>query len=71
MGPWKSFLRENPFDIRRAYVAAGVAQKLVGTTLLGRPTRARRYRFGNAPASVPENRSHMVFVDTKPGQAAK
>jgi NAD(P)H-nitrite reductase large subunit len=71
MGPWKDFLRQNPFDIRRAYVAASVAQKLVGTTLLGRPTRGRQYRFGNAQASVPENRSHLVFVDTHPDKADK
>ncbi len=66
LGPWKEFLRENPFDIRRAYVAAGVAQKLVGTTLLGRPTQARQYRFRDAQPHVPENQSHLVFVGTRP-----
>src|SRR5205085_6740064 len=51
LGAWKEFLRENPFDIRRPYIAAKVAQQLAGTTLLGRPSKARRYRFqGRQPA---------------------
>ena len=48
LGPWKKYLRDNPFDIRRAYVACGVATKLVGTTLLGRPAKARQFHFGSA-----------------------
>ncbi len=50
LGPWKKYLREYPFDIRRAYVGCGVAAKLVGTTLLGRPAKGRQYRFGSAEA---------------------
>ena len=46
LGPWKKYLRGNPFDIRRAYIGCGVAAKLAGTTLLGRPAKARQYRFG-------------------------
>jgi len=62
LGPWKQFLMENPNDVRRAYVACGVAAKLVGTTLLGRPAEARRYRFGAAEATVPANAAHAVLV---------
>ena len=62
LGPWKKFLQDNPFDIRRAYVACGVAAKLVGTTLLGRPAEARQFRFGAAEATVPANPAHAVFV---------
>jgi NAD(P)H-nitrite reductase large subunit len=62
LGPWKQFLRDNPNDVRRAYVACGVAAKLVGTTLLGRPAEARRFRFGAAAATVPANAAHAVFV---------
>jgi hypothetical protein len=39
-----------------------VAAKLVGTTLLGRPAEARRYRFGSAEATVPANAAHAVLV---------
>jgi NAD(P)H-nitrite reductase large subunit len=62
LGPWKQFLKDNPNDVRRAYMACGVAAKLVGTTLLGRPAEARRYRFGAAEATVPANAAHAVLV---------
>ena len=55
LGHWKNFLAENPFDIRRPYVATKVAQKLAGTTLTGRASRARQFQFGGAkpaPASA-------------------
>jgi NAD(P)H-nitrite reductase large subunit len=67
LGSWKEFLRENPFDIRRAYIAAKVAQRLSGTTLLGRPSKARQYRFqGRQPApQVTRPDAHQVFVETK------
>jgi len=67
LGPWKEYLRHNPFDVRRAYVAAKVAQKLAGTTLLGRPSKARQYRFaGEQPApQVTRPQAHKDFVGTK------
>jgi NAD(P)H-nitrite reductase large subunit len=67
LGPWKEFLRENPFDIRRPYVAAKVAQKLVGNTLLGRPSKTRRYRFQNRqPApQVTQPAAHRDFIGSK------
>ena len=66
LGEWKDFLRENPFDIRRPYVATKVAAKLAQTTLLGRPAQAREYRFGGVAPSTPKNDFHEVFVATKP-----
>jgi NAD(P)H-nitrite reductase large subunit len=65
LGPWKQFLAENPFDIRRAYIGAGVAQKLVGSTLLGRPTKAREYKFGGTKVDTKVGPSHSTFVGTK------
>ena len=67
LGEWKQYLRDNPFDVRRPYIAARVAEKLVGTTLLGRPSKARGYRFGNAqPApQVTQPQAHKVYVETK------
>ena len=62
LGPWKKHLREYPFDIRRAYVGSGVAAKLAGAALLGRPAKARQYRFGAAEPKVPANPAHAVFV---------
>ena len=62
LGPWKKYLRDNPFDIRRAYIASGVAAKLAGATLLGRPAAMRQFRFGSADPNVPANAAHAVFV---------
>src|SRR5262249_32286049 len=68
LGEWKEFLRENPFDIRRAYVAARVGEKLVNTTLLGRPSKSRQYRFQDRQPGpqVTQPQAHKVFVETKP-----
>ena len=65
-GPWKDFLRENPFDIRRAYIANEVASKLSGQTLLGRPSKTRQYIHGDSKVSPQAGPSHSVFVSTKP-----
>lgn len=64
LGPWKSFLAEKPFDIRRPFVATKVAQKLAGATLVGRPSRTPRYRFGSAEARTRVSAAHAVYVDT-------
>ena len=66
MGPWKRYLTENTFDIRRAYIGAGVAQKLVRTTLLGSATRDRKYHFDGAETKTTMGASHAQFVGTKP-----
>jgi NAD(P)H-nitrite reductase large subunit len=67
LGTWKDFLREHPFDIRRPYVATKVGQKLVQTTLLGRATKSRQYRFQNRqPApQVTRPQAHQDYVGTK------
>ena len=65
LGAWKEFLRENPFDIRRVYIAAGVAGKLAKTTLLGRPARSRKFQFGGIQPIVRENPAHRVFVESR------
>ncbi len=66
MGPWKEFLQENAFDIRRAYVATRVAEKLSAGTLLGRPAEPRQFRFGNVAPKRPVPSFHGVYVNTKP-----
>ena len=65
LGPWRQHLIENPFDIRRAYIARGVAQKLTETTLIGQPASQRAYRFGNASPQRKPGPAHSLFVDTK------
>ena len=65
LGAWKEFLAENPFDIRRPYVATKVAQKLAGTTLTGRPSRTRQYQFGGAKPGAAVGDAHATYVGTK------
>ncbi len=67
MGPWKEFLTENPFDVRRPYVALGVAAKLAKTTLLGRPSKTRGFQFGNAKPEAAVGASHAAFVGAANG----
>lgn len=62
LGAWKKYLVENPFDVRRAYVGVGVAQKLAGTTLLGRPTPDRSYRFQDMRPQPAVGDSHAVLL---------
>jgi len=64
-GEWKKYLAENPFDIRRPYVATKVAHKLAQTTLLGRPAKARGYRFGNAQPTTRVGPFHGIYVNTQ------
>jgi NAD(P)H-nitrite reductase large subunit len=67
LGAWKEFLHENPFDVRRPYVATKVAAALAKTTLLGRPSKPRNYRFENQqPApQVTQPAAHEAFVRSK------
>ena len=65
LGPWKKFLAENPFDVRRAYIASGVAEKLVNTTLTGRPTPSRQFHFGGAKPETKMGSSHAIYIGTK------
>jgi NAD(P)H-nitrite reductase large subunit len=66
-GPWKEYLRHHPFDVRRPYVGLQVARKLTGTTLLGRPSKPRQYRFDGLQAGpqVTQPQAHRDFVETK------
>jgi len=65
LGEWKKYLQENPFDIRRAFIGLGVPQKLAATTLLGRPSQPRSYRFGGGKPKAEVGPSHGIYVDTK------
>lgn len=65
LGQWKQFLKENPFDIRRPYIATKVAAKLAKTTLLGKPSQARQFRYGNAEMKTEVPQSHSIFMNTK------
>lgn len=66
-GNWKDYIKNNPFDVRRPYVALQVGKTLVKATLLNRPSKAREYHFQNQqPApQVTKPEAHQVFVGNK------
>lgn len=67
LGSWKDHLRDNPLDLRRAYIGAQVAPKLLDRTLIGRASTARGYRY---PTDRPQGwPAHDVFVASKPAPA--
>lgn len=57
-GAWKKYVDENPFDIRRPYIATGVAEQLKQFTLLPDPSASPAYRDAS-PQSVRRERPHM------------
>lgn len=63
MGSWKAYLQQNPFDVRRAYIATGVAQRLTQFELLGTPAQPRQYRVADAHESRHPSPHHPVYVD--------
>jgi NAD(P)H-nitrite reductase large subunit len=67
LGAWKEYLRANPFDVRRPFVACKVGQALASHTLLGRPARARQYRYQNRRPGPQVTRpdAHQAYVQTK------
>jgi NAD(P)H-nitrite reductase large subunit len=65
LGDWKRYLSANPFDIRRPFIAARVPEKLSQTTLLGRPARARQFRYSGTPIENTVGPAHQVFMASK------
>lgn len=65
LGPWKDFLKKNPFDIRRAYIGTGVAKTLASTSLLGRPSKARSFHFGGTTPKANVTPHHATYLGPK------
>lgn len=62
LGKWKAYLDQHPFDVRRAYVASGVAGQLAQTTLLGRPSVPRQVPGGGGEAPSGIDQAHRQFM---------
>ena len=67
LGNWADYVKENPTDVRRAYVATGTAQKLVSQTLLGGPAKDRAYRVNGKTPQEWQKDSHAPLVGSRPG----
>lgn len=66
LGEWKKYLKENPFDVRRAYIGSGAAEKLLKTRLIGRDSKERGHRYQNLKPTKQVGRAHEILVSTKP-----
>ncbi len=63
LGSWKGYLQQNPFDVRRAYVASRVPEQLARETLLGQPTTDRHFRRHDEIVRHVPGRSHALFLN--------
>jgi NAD(P)H-nitrite reductase large subunit len=67
LGPWRRYLEENPLDLRRAFVASGAAQKLLGSTLLtGRAAAGGGFRFRRLKPRRARSPHHATLVKGAP-----
>jgi len=66
LGSWAEYVRSHPTDLRRAYIACGVANTLIGQTLLGTPARDRDFRVNGLQPAAWSNASHELLVNSRP-----
>lgn len=66
LGRWADYVRENPTDLRRAYIATGTAQRLVNRTLLGVPAKDRAYRVDGKTPAAWQKTAHAPLVGSRP-----
>jgi NAD(P)H-nitrite reductase large subunit len=66
LGEWKGYLAHHPLDVRRAYIACGVATQLLTKTLLPDPSEDLGYRYHDAKpdSAVDRGPHHAVFAET-------
>ncbi len=72
LGKWKDYIKKNPLDLRKPYVACKVAEGLLKTTLTGRPavSGGRRYRFPPIQPVTQRTPWHQVLVSEAPEKGA-
>lgn len=67
LGSWKDYLKENPMDLRRAFVASGAAKELLASTLLtGRVSPQSGFRFPALPGKRARSPHHADLVEGAP-----
>lgn len=65
---WARYIRAHPTDLRRAYIASGVADTLLRQTLLGAPSRDRAYRVDGKTPQPWQKAAHTSLVQTQPAR---
>ncbi len=68
LGSWAQYIRAHPTDLRRAYIAKGVAAALVKQMLLGTPARDRDYRHNNLTPTAWQKETHELLVNSRPAK---
>jgi len=67
LGPWKTYLEENPLDLRRVFVASGAAEKLLGSSLLaGRVSGNASFRFKRIAPRRSRSKHHSTLLTGAP-----
>ncbi len=66
LGAWKAHLKKYPMDIRRPYVASRVAEKLLTSTTLGRPSTDLKFRYLGLKPETRPTEAHKVMISTRP-----
>ena len=66
LGIWADYVRSHPTDLRRAYVASGVANALIPQTLLGAASQEREYRVNGLTPTPWHKAPHATLVQTRP-----
>jgi len=71
LGAWAQYLRSHPTDLRRAYVASGVADTLARQTLLGTASRDRDFRLHGLKPPRWNKAPHAALVGSRPARYAE
>jgi NAD(P)H-nitrite reductase large subunit len=67
LGPWRQWLEENPLELRRAFLASGAADALLGETLLtGRASAGGGFRWPRIAPRRPRSPHHATLVSGAP-----
>lgn len=66
LGDWKSYLRERPWDLRRAFVASRAAERLLEKRLVGEPAVPRGFHFNGMDPHAGPGPHHADIVGTRP-----
>jgi NAD(P)H-nitrite reductase large subunit len=68
LGKWKDYLKENPLDIRKPYVACKVAEGLLKTSITGKPavTGGRGFRSPLIEPTTQKSPWHKVLASDAP-----
>lgn len=66
LGAWRHYLMANPWDVRRPFTAARIAERLLGQTLLAAPSAARLHRYRDLQPERAPRPTHAQLLKARP-----